>query len=59
MEHKILWKILKIFGQKCFDYDIGLTLKFLWQGQICFQGFIWEEFIELVEDLGSNINKCI
>ena len=39
LEHKISWKVLKIFPQKCSNDDLGLTLTFLRQGQICFPGF--------------------
>ena len=39
LEHKISWKVLKIFTQKWSKYDNGLTLTFLCQDQICFLGF--------------------
>ena len=29
----------------------------LWQAQICFPGFQWEELMELVEDLGAKVIK--
>ena len=29
LEHKISWKVLKIFPQKCSNDDLGLTLTFL------------------------------
>ena len=34
LEHKISWKVLKIFTQECLNDDFGLTLTFLWQGQM-------------------------
>ena len=48
----------KEFAPKGSDNDIGLTLIFLWQDHICFQGFHMEEFMELVEDLGAKVHKC-
>ena len=54
----IEWSVLKIFAQKCSNDDIGLTLTFLCQDQICFLGFHREEFLELVEDLGAKVNQC-
>ena len=58
LEHKISWKILKVFAQKCSYVDLGLTLIFFYGKVIfAFQAFIWEELMELVEDLVANINK--
>ena len=31
-KYKISWKVLKIFAQDCSNFDLGLTLSFLWQG---------------------------
>ena len=47
------------FGQKCSYDDIGLTLAFFY-GMIkfAFRAFTWEEFMELVTDLGAEANKC-
>ena len=33
-------------------------LRFLGQDQICFPPFIWEELMELLEDLSAKVNKC-
>ena len=30
---------MKMFAPNCINDDIGLTLTFLWQGQICLPGF--------------------
>ena len=48
-----------VSGSEKFSHDdFGLTLTFfLWQGQICFLSFEWEEFMELVEDLGEKVNE--
>ena len=59
LEHKISWKVLKIFPQKCSNDDLGLTLTFLMAMSNLLPGlaFIREEFMELVEDLGAEVNK--
>ena len=49
VEHKITWKVLKIFARECSSDDH-------WQGQFCFLVFVWEEFIELVKDFGAKVN---
>ena len=57
-EHKISWKVLKIFAQKWSNGYVGLHVTFLWQGLVSLWAFTWEEFKELAEDLGAKVNKC-
>ena len=57
LEHKTSWKVLKIFYQRYSNDDIGLTMIFSWQDQICFPSFTREEFIELVKGLGAKVKK--
>ena len=53
LEHKISWKVLKIFAQECSYDDLGIySAKF----KFTFWDFIWEEFLELVEDFGAKVN---
>ena len=49
LEHKISWKVLKLFVQKCTNDRTDLDT---------FRGFTWEEFMELVEDLDAKVSKC-
>ena len=49
---------MKLFVQKCTTDDIGLTLTFNSKIKFALRGFTWEEFMELVEDLGAKVNKC-
>ena len=56
-KNKVPWQVLKRFAQDCSNDDLGLTLTFLWQCQICFLVFIWEEFMELIEDFSAKVNK--
>ena len=60
LEYVISWKFLKIFAQKSSDDDLELTMTYC-NGKIkfAFRDFIWEEFMELVEDIGAKVNKCI
>ena len=49
---------LKIFPQKCSNDDLGLTLTYF-DGKVkfAFLAFIREEFMERVEDSGTEVNK--
>ena len=49
-------KIYGLFSQ-CKNVLMMTTLT--WQAQICFLGFIWYEFMELVEDVGVEVNKWV
>ena len=46
----------KDLPQKCSNDDLGLTLTIL-MARSYFRAFIREEFMELVEDLGAEVNK--
>ena len=59
LEHKISWKILKIFYLKSSNDDIGLTLTFSWQDQICFPGFHMGRVYGTCRRFGCKVNKCI
>ena len=54
LEHKISWKVLKIFPQKCSNDDLD---SFDGNFKFAFQAFIRKEFMELVEYLGAEVNK--
>ena len=58
LEHKISYKILKIFALKCSNTDIGLTVTFYGMIKFAFRAFTWEEFMELVEDVDAKVDKC-
>ena len=53
VEHKISWKVLKIFAKNCYNDDLGLTLTFLF----AFRAFIWGEFMAFMENFGAKANK--
>ena len=59
LEHKISWKVLKIFTQECLNDDFGLTLTFYGKGKCFLSYIIWEEFMADIEDIGAKlINTC-
>ena len=58
LEHRISWKVLKLFAQKCTYDDIGLTLTIYGKIKFAFRGFTQEEFMEFLEDFGAKVNKC-
>ena len=41
----------------CLNDDLGLTLSFLWQGQICFMGFNIGRVHGLCRIFGAKVNK--
>ena len=56
-EHKISWKDLKIFIQEDSNDDHWLTLSFLDNVNFAFWAFIWEQFVNFVEDFGAQVSK--
>ena len=60
LEHQIPWKVLKIFTQECFNDDLGLTLIFFYgKVKFAFWAFIWEEFMDFIEDFGAKVINVI
>ena len=52
-------KVLKIFAKECSNYELGLVFTFLWQGQVCLRSFIWENVIEVVEDVVAKVINTV
>ena len=46
-----------MFAQICSNDDLGLTSTFYGKVKFAFRAFIWEEFMEIVEDFCAKINK--
>ena len=40
-----IWKVQKILAQDFSNGDLGLTLAFLWQGQICFRVLLYGKML--------------
>lgn len=52
-------KSLMIFAQKHSNDDLGLTLNFFMarSNVLTFWAFIWEDFLDFVDDFSANVNK--
>ena len=53
-EHKVSWKVLKIFIQEGSNDDLRLTLSFsMARSNMFFCDFVWVKFMDFVEDFGA------
>ena len=64
LEHKISWKVLKIFAQECSNGDLGLTLTFYGKVKFAFWCLYmgkcyWSEFMELEEHLVQKLINTV
>ena len=47
-----------IFAQECFHDDLGSTMSFMARSNVlAFWTFIWEDFLDFVEDFSAKVNK--
>ena len=56
LEHGISCKVLKIITQEYSNNDLGLTVRFFGNVKFAIWAFIWEEFIDCIEDFGAKVN---
>ena len=57
LEYKSSCEVLKFFAQEYSNDYLGLTLIFYGKVRFAFWAFIWEEFMDFVEDFGAKVNK--
>ena len=54
LEYRISWKVLKIFTQEFLHGDLDF---FNSKVKLAFLAFIFEEFMDFVEDFDAKVNK--